>query len=40
MFIMGPVAILELSSQQDGKQLNFTQLIGWLFSSQIPEHWH
>ena len=31
MFIMGPAAALEFSSQQDGKHLNFTQLIGWLY---------
>ena len=30
MFIARPVAELASSSQQDGKQLNVTQLIGWL----------
>ena len=30
MFIARPVAELAPSSQQDGKQLDVTQLIGWL----------
>ena len=31
MFIARPAAELGPSSQQDGNQLNITQLIGWLF---------
>ncbi|MEC9192167.1 MAG: hypothetical protein VYC52_06440 [Pseudomonadota bacterium] len=39
MFIARPVAELASSSQQDGKQLNVTQLIGaGSIVSQMPEH--
>ena len=31
MFIARPAAEIGPSSQQDGNQLNITQLIGWLF---------